>query len=272
MALRSFDPERYLRLSRVVSGEMMAQVFAEWRGGHSGNRGGLVWFFKDLWPGAGWGIIDSLGIPKAAYYYLKRCWQSVNIGITDEGLDGLHLHVNNETAEPFRGFIELMLLQDDHVVVARRECACAIEPRSQELFESDAILDGFYDTAYAYRFGPAKHDVAIATLFDAEHCVIGEAFHFVQAREPTLLSAVSLHAEAQESGDGAYAVRLKADRFLRSVSFDAKGFLPSDNYFHLVPGRDKTVLLRPTGGSVKFKGYVEAMNLREPVRIALRKV
>src|SRR5205823_6643536 len=158
----------------VVSGEMMAQVFAEWRSRHSHNGGALVWFFKDLWPGAGWGIIDSLGIPKAAYYYLKRSWQSVQIGITDEGLDGLQLHVVNETADPFRGCVELMLLKDDHIVVARRESACAIAPRRQSTFESDALLDGFYDIAYAYRFGPPKHDVAIATLYDGEHRVLGE--------------------------------------------------------------------------------------------------
>ena len=46
--LRSFDPARYLQLSRVVPGEMMAAAFAEWRGGHSRNTGALVWFFTSL--------------------------------------------------------------------------------------------------------------------------------------------------------------------------------------------------------------------------------
>jgi beta-mannosidase len=232
-----------------------------------------VWFFKDLWPGAGWGIIDSLGIPKAAYYYLKRCWQPLHIGITDEGLDGLHLHVRNETAAPFKGFVELMLLKDDHVIVARQEIACDIAPRGQALFESDALLGGFYDVTYAYRFGPPKHDVAISTLYDHQHQVIGEAFHFVQAREPGMLGTVTLEAQAETSADGTYAVALKSDRLLRSVCFDAPGFLPSDNYFHLVPGRDKSVRLRPIGErGGKLKAYVEALNLRDPVRVALRKV
>src|SRR5262249_10571686 len=58
VALRSFDMPRYLQLSRVVPGEVLHQAFSEWRGGHSHNQGGLVWFYKDLWPGAGWGIVD----------------------------------------------------------------------------------------------------------------------------------------------------------------------------------------------------------------------
>src|SRR5688500_12433431 len=74
--MRCADPARYLQLSRVVPGEMMAKAFGEWRGGHTKNWGGLVWFYKDLWPAAGWGIVDSHGIPKAAYYYLRRSWQS----------------------------------------------------------------------------------------------------------------------------------------------------------------------------------------------------
>ena len=53
-----------------------------------------------LWPAAGWGIIDSRGVPKAPYYYLRRSWRPWQITVTDEGLDGLHLHITNESAEP----------------------------------------------------------------------------------------------------------------------------------------------------------------------------
>ena len=88
--LRSFDMPRYLELSRVVTGEVMHAVYSEWRSSFSRCAGGLVWFFKDLWPGAGWGIVDSRGFPKAAYYYLRRAWQPRQVTITDEGLDGLH--------------------------------------------------------------------------------------------------------------------------------------------------------------------------------------
>lgn len=267
--LRSFDPGRYLQLSRVASGEIMAQVFAEWRSPYSHNRGGLVWFFKDLRPGAGWGIVDSRGVPKAAYYQLRRCWQPRQIMLTDEGLEGLHVHVINETAEPLAGTVELVLLKDQHIVVARSEAPCTVAPRSQCTLHSDAILNGFYDVAYAYRFGPPKHDMAIATLFDERREIIDEAYFFPLRTEPRLLTAANVVTEAAPLPDGRYQVALQSDRFLHSVCFDVKGFRPDDNYFHLPPARRRILRFTPGAeSSPKFAGHVEALNLPTPIRIS----
>lgn len=269
--LRCFDMPRYWQLSRVASGEMMAQVFGEWRSGHTKNQGGLVWFFKDLWPGAGWGIVDSLGIPKAAYYYLRRSWQTQQITVTDEGLDGLHLHVINETAAPLHGFVELLLLKDEHVVVARQQVPCQLPPRGRQTFASDALLGGFHDVTFAYRFGPAHHDLAIATLFDDQERVVSEAFYFVTPREPGMLRAAQLDVEAQPVDNGCYQVALHSDHFLQSVAFEVKGFLPDDNYFHLVPSRRKLVRFRPLHGpDARFRPTLEALNLQNPLPIRLK--
>ncbi len=269
--LRCFDMPRYLQLSRVVTGEMMTQAFAEWRSSSSTNRGALVWFFKDLWPGAGWGIVDSLGMPKAAFYSLRRAWQTRQITVTDEGLDGLHLHVTNETTDSIQGFVELLLLNDNHIVVARQEMPCMLTPRSMQLLTSDEILHGFYDVCYAYRFGPPKHDVVIATLLDQDHRVLSEAFHFLQARDPARLSAVKLDAQAEQVDAECCQVTLESDRFLQSVSFDVNGYLPDDNYFHLPPLRRKVIRFKACSGVVgKFKAHVEALNLQDPVKITMK--
>jgi beta-mannosidase len=268
--LRSCDMPRYLQLSRVVSGEMMSAVFSEWRSGHSRNGGGLVWFFKDLWPAAGWGIIDSFGVPKAPYYYLRRSWRCRQIALTDEGLDGLHLHVTNETAGPFDGQVELLLLKDGHVAVARAEVPCRLPPRGTQTFASDALLDDFHDVTWSYRFGPPAYEVAIATLLDHERRMVSEAFHFVRRVEPVPLSTVNVDAEARIIGQGSYEITLRSDRFLHGVSFDAKGFLPEDNYFHLPPERPRRLRLTALeSSSSRFRASVEALNLRSPVPIRL---
>lgn len=266
--LRSFDMPRYLQLSSVVPGEMMARVFAEWRSTSSHNRGGLVWFYKDLWPATGWGILDNLGLPKAAYYYLRRSWQPQQITLTDEGLDGLHLHLVNETAQPLRATAELLLLKDGQTPIARKEAPCEIPPRSAIALRSEDVLGQFFDVNYAYRFGPPKHDVVIATLYDEARAVLSEAFYFPCPGTPTPTDAeVNIHVT--QTGDEQYQLALSANRFLQSVNFDLSGFLPDDNYFHLAPHREKTIHFRRFKNQAKkFSGYIAALNLKEPIKFA----
>jgi beta-mannosidase len=271
--LRSFDPDRYLQLSRVVPGEMMSQAFAEWRSARSRNSGGLVWFFKDLWPGAGWGILDSLGVPKAVYYALRRAWQPRQIALTDEGLEGLHVHIINETTEPFSGFVELVLMKDGHIIAARQEVGCRLEPRARQTLMADAVLQGFYDVAYAYRFGSPKHDVAIATLLDERRQTIGDAYYFPTRREPAFAPEQSLTAEAERQPDGSWQLSLHGERFLHHVAIDAKGFRADDNYFHLPPLRPKILRLTPTSANTgKLNGEVGAINLKRSTRISSRTI
>jgi beta-mannosidase len=266
VALRSFDPARYTRLSRSVPGEMMTRVFSEWRSGHGRNMGGLVWFFKDLWPGAGWGVIDSHGVPKAAYFALRRVWRTRQIVITDEGLEGLHIHAVNETAEPLRGFVELLLLRDGNVITAKGEAACEIPPRGRIMLTSASLLDGFHDVTYAYRFGPPAHEAAVATLYDEARQVISEAFHFVRPGLPAMLPADTL-AAAAEPVEAGYRVTLRSERLLRNVSVEARGHDPDDDGFHLAPGRVKVVHFTPREGAGRFRGQVEALNLPYAVPI-----
>ncbi len=269
--LRCFDMEQYLALSRITTGEVMQKVFSEWRSVSNQCGGALVWFYKDLWPGAGWGIIDSSGTAKACFYYLKRVWQPQSVVLTDEGLDGIHAHIINETGRPLIGNLELMLIRDDNVIVAKATKDCEVTPRSKHTLLSDELLGGFYDVSYAYRFGPPKHDVAVATLRDVNGATISEAFHFPGQRNTSSRHKANLIAEAAETGNGDYLLSLQSDVFLQAVHFDITEYSPEENYFHLAPGRKKDVLFRRTAENAKkFKAYVEALNLDEPLKIAVK--
>ena len=268
--LRSWDTPRYLQLSRLVTGEMMQQTFSEWRSSHGHNRGGLVWFYKDLWPAAGWGIIDSTGIPKAAYYALKRTWNSRQLVITDEGLNGLQLHLINETSQPCAGFVEVQLLKEPNIVVARQEVSVGMEGRATRTLSADEILGGFYDVSYAYRFGPAHHDVVVATWFDGDRRVISEAFHFIRRGIPVLERNVVLETSAERVDENTCQITLQADRFLQAVHVSANGFLPDDNDFHLVPNRTKTVIFQSRQQKSGFKAMVEALNMETSHVVTVR--
>jgi beta-mannosidase len=162
--LREGDPARYVSLSRVVTGRVMAAVFDEWRSPQNPCAGGLVWFLKDLRPGAGWGIIDSDNLPKPVYHDLKRAWAPLRIALLDRGLDGVRIEVHNETPEPVGGVLEVVVLNAVSVVTARASREVCIPPRGVAAQSVDDVIGYFIDSTYAYRFGPPQHAAIVASL------------------------------------------------------------------------------------------------------------
>ncbi|HMJ50761.1 MAG TPA: glycoside hydrolase family 2 protein [Polyangiaceae bacterium] len=268
--VRYADMARYLALGRVTTGEIMAAMLAEWRRPGSRCRGALIWFFRDLWPGAGWGVVDANGLPKAAYYYVKRASKSVAVFVTDEGLNGLDLHVVNESSRALSCEVRLALYRDGEAVVAVGTKVERVLPRAGLTLRADALLPGFFDVTYAYRFGPPAHDVTVVTLVDAEtQVVLDQAFHFPRGLGSLPACELGLEGALREVDEDHYAVTLRTRRFALAVAVAVDGCLADDNYFHLPPGAEKTVTLVRQSGSGRPGGWLHALNGRSPVRLAL---
>jgi beta-mannosidase len=272
LELRYGDHDRYIALSRVVSGEVMASTFAEWRRQRSTCRGALVWFWRDLWCGAGWGIVDSLGTPKAAYHYLRRVCQPIAISISDEGNNGLVLHVTNEPATPLAATLELKLYRNGETSVGSATRALNVAGRETVEIPAAALFEGFLDLSYAYRFGPAPFDVAVASVLAADGITLAQTFHFIGGLKATRELDVGLSATATARGETAFEVRIASRRFAQSLWIEAEGFTADEAYFHLAPGSERTVLLRriPNEPARPLRGRVHALNAHTPAKIELR--
>jgi beta-mannosidase len=238
-ALRAADPARYLELARVATGEVMARVFDEWRRARSTCRGGLVWFLRDLRPGAGWGLIDVRGTPKPCWYVARRALAPIGLALTDEGSNGLAIHVANDRAEPLAGRLELTLWRGD---LRLRDAATeiAVAPHAAIELAANAQFDSWIDLSYTYRFGPPAADVVHARLRAGDDVVETHWFPagLSAAREPDVGLAVT--------GD-AGALAITTRRFARFVAIDAPGYMPSDSYFHLAPDQRRTITLTGDG-------------------------
>jgi beta-mannosidase len=263
--LRASDPERYRALSRVVTGEVMKRVFAQWRTAQDPCAGGLVWFLRDLWPGAGWGVLDSDGEPKAAWWALKRAWAPQAVLITDEGMDGVAAHAVNETAELLDATLEVELLKSGRVL-ARASAPLLVPARGTATRSVDALLGYFTDHGNAYRFGPAKYDaVAVRLRRNADRRVLSEDVHFPIGMALPAAAHGKPAVEAHQRPDGDVVLTLEAPCFLQSVRLACAGFRPDDNYFHLVPGERKGVRLQRLSTTARFGGTLEALNLAEAI-------
>jgi len=233
-SLRYSDQDRYLRLSRVTSGEAMAGAFAEWRRTRSVCGGALLLFLRDLWPGAGWGIIDSTGLPKAPYYQLRRVLQATALFVTDEGSNGLSLHICNDAPRPLNGQLQLELFRASQPVGRPLSRSVTIEPRSALELNALDLFEGFLDLSYAYRFGPPPYDLMRVSFAGAAVPQGIEAFHFPLGL-PNTQGEIGLSAMARPVADGV-AVEVACQAFAQAVHFEAPGYVPDDQYFHLAPG------------------------------------
>ncbi len=248
--LRREDPERYLGLSRAVTGEVSEETFAEWRRKGSSCNGALVWTLQDLLPGPGWGVIDSTGEPKPIWYALRRAFRPVQVVVTDEGTNGLDVHVINETPYTLQLDLELVCLRHGKQQAVGGGRILTLQPRSSETFAATDLFGAFFDTTYAYRFGPPSHDVTVARLrLPDGGAVVAEAFHFPCGR------ARALHdAEIQASvvlEEGQWVVDLATDRFAQSVHLSIDGFRPDDDWFHLAPGPARRIRLTRLPGTAE---------------------
>jgi beta-mannosidase len=253
----------YWERARHVSGELMATVFGEWRRAASPCSGGIVLWLRDLEAGAGWGILDHEGRPKVAWHHLRRALAPVAVWLVDEGLNGIAVHVANDSAMAIAPTLRLALYRDEEVLVGEAAERLELAPRSTLELDAEAVLGRFVDVSYAYRFGAIQQDTVVATLETPDE-VLSQAFLY-PARTARLdrRSAAELGlAGALRDAGGVAALDLSSARVVRGIRLRGGVLAPADDGFDLEPGRVRSIALR---GDVPAEVRVTALNLSEPL-------
>jgi beta-mannosidase len=166
IALRSADPGEYLRRSRDVTGEVMARTFAEWRRPGSSCNGAIVLMLRDLWPGAGWGLIDAEGRPKQALRSLRPILRESTAFLTDEGMNGLWLHIVDD-----RVVVDSSAAGSPLVPLRCTPTGTTLSLRQHGSVSVDELMGRFSDSTYSYRFGPPASDPIVLTIDHDAHVV-----------------------------------------------------------------------------------------------------
>jgi beta-mannosidase len=271
VALRSTDAERYLELSRAVSGEVMGEVFGEWRRRDSPCAGGLVLWMTDLMPGAGWGLLDHRARPKVAYHHLRRVLAPVAVWSTDEGLDGIAVHIANDRPVRLGATLRIALYRDFETPVEEARRDVELGPRSSCTYNVEQVLGRFVDASWAYGFGPPAQDLIVLTLEGGGGELLSQSFRLPAGRpvwreRPERLG---IHARVRPIDDDSALLTVSSDRFAYGVRVRAPGFCADDDAFSVEPGRPRVVALRRAygDGEPASWGSVTALNLAGGVPI-----
>jgi beta-mannosidase len=234
------------RPESAVGGEIMDHVFGEWRRAGSPNRGGLLLWLRDVQPGDGWGLLTSAGTPKAPWWHLRRTLAPQAVWLTDEGLDGVAVHLANDRPSAWEGSLRLALYRADDLRLEEVFVPVSVPAHGAWDGDVEGLVGRFLDLSYAFRFGEPVVAVVVATFEDGT-AVPQQAFHFPVSRSVELYPTSVLRV--QRDGD---MLTLTSERLLDTVQITG---LPSDNHFCIEPGRPRVV------GAVAEEATITALNL-----------
>ncbi len=275
-ALRAGDAERYLELGRAVSGEVMAEVFGEWRRAASPCAGGLVLWLRDLVPGAGWGVLDDSGEPKVAYHHLRRALAPVAVWSSDEGLGGIVAHVANDRPEPLSAVLRVALYARLETCVDRLVVPLELAAHSQWSADIEGLLGRFVDLSWAYRFGPPAQDVVALSLereLAGRTELISQSFRLPAGRpiEREPAASLGLVARLDETDVDRAVLRIETRRLAYGVRIHCPGFRADDNAFSVEPGGVRLIELTRAVGEVAAAAdlQITALNLDGAIALAL---
>ena len=140
-----------------------------------------------------------------------------------------------------------------------------INARGTTTINAVDLFGAFFDANYAYRFGPAAHNIVVGQLREADTGeLISEAFHFPLGRARVMDDPEVEASLIEENGD--FALALQCRRFAQTIAIDEREFLPMRNYLHLAPGERRVVPLRRLETSAtRPHGSVAALNSQRAV-------
>jgi beta-mannosidase len=243
----------------------------EWRRERSPCRGALVLWLKDMAPGAGLGVLDHSGVPKVAYHHLRRALAPVAVWMTDEGVNGVAVHVANDRPEPWRGQLRIALYRDFHAPIEQVAQEIEVPARGSLGRTVEGLLGHYSDPAWAYRFGPPTSDLIVASLeIDAaEPSLVSQSVFFAAgrpaARDPA--AQLGLEAAVRRGPGGHLSLTISSRRLAYGVRIHVAGYEPDDDAFCVEPGGQRVVALRRVGEGEFQGGQLSALNLDGFMRI-----
>lgn len=260
--VRDQDPVRYLDLGRGAIAEAMGHCFRYWRRADSQCSGALVLCARDIAPGAGWGLIDVTGRPKAPLAVLQRIWAPRAVTIANAGMSGLRVDLYNDGPQALVGQLLLTATSHHGNVVAQSALPITIAEHSALTFYDAEITGRFMDLSYAYRFGEPVATAVECVLVTSDGTAISRDSIVVIPTDSQTVP--TLEAQLSERA-GHWSLRLRATAALRYVVIETACHQPSDNWFHLLAGYDHVVSL---GASTDPPlGTIRSLDLDGPIAI-----
>ncbi|HLH80273.1 MAG TPA: glycoside hydrolase family 2 protein [Chthonomonas sp.] len=239
--------------SQLNQAEALRCGIEHWRRNKGRCRGTLFWQWNDCWPVQSWSVIDYEGLPKAAYYAVKRAYAPLLVSLFLEE-DALVVWLVQDSEKPLQGVLHAQVC--DFCGQVLMEKSYEIEVAADGAVEVDRFSLGLSEAMRRESFAWGRFEGA-----NGEH---SEALILLCEPKDMVRSDPGLEWELIRDSDG-WIVRCRSQRFAPYVWLRLEdGVLGqfSDNFFFLRPGEEKQVSLELQETAISEETLRQALRIR----------
>ncbi len=233
--------ENTLRASQILQANAIRYAVEHWRRSMPRGMGTLYWQINDNWPVASWASIDYHGRWKALHYLARRFFAPVMLSALEDAENGtVELHVTSDRREPIELTCRWSVQTLAGETLTRQEAPVAAAACADTLIATADL------SSHVEAHG-RENVVLLAELLDGEEAV-SETFSILIKPKSLALRPPGIRTDVEATGDGAYRVTLRADRFtpwawVALADADARC---SDNYVSLGADLVREIVVTPS--------------------------
>lgn len=223
--------------------------------------GTIYWQLNDCWPGPSWSGRDYYGRWKALQYYVKKAFSPVLVSnVVSAGR--LQTWLISDELQDQQVTLDMQLMDLNGKILWAKSMAASAKA-GQSILEHEAGLSTLLK-------GVDSGKVIFYTKVVKENKLLTDnVYYFVTARMMELPEP-GIHTTITAGTEGTIAIKITADRLARNVYLlidkdPASHF--SDNYFDLLPGQEKNIILHTTLSVEEIKQQLKVVSLIDTFKI-----
>ena len=231
------DVKDFVKKSMAVHSEFMKAELEHHRSRKWQCGGAMFWMFSDIWPSSTWSVVDYYGIPKAAYYSVKRAFAPMITSILERDKE-ISIFIMNDKLDSSTGNAEFGQATLEGKILWKKIIQ-GMTVESNSVFKVADITSHIIDTVNSYIF---------IKFSGCNFCVDNTYFHRmwkeVEWPEPNI--KFQLLNSALENESYKTTIRINTKNYARMVNISVEGnerALIDDNYFDMQPNETRDIII-----------------------------
>lgn len=244
MALYYKVPEKFEDLiyaGLILQGQGMRHGIEAHRRHRPYCMGSLPWQLNDSWPVVSWSSIDYYGNWKAMHYQIRRAFAPVLVDAIKEG-NNLSYYIMSDRLTDEELTLNLELMDFNGKVYRKQKVDGLLPANTSKLFYQEPVEQALAGRDSATTF---MHMVVKSKKGE----VLSDEIYYFAHPKDQLLPKTPLHWQVKQK-KGYCEVTVKADKLARDIFIEVpvQGVCFSDNFFDLLPGQKKKVIITSPDG------------------------